>query len=378
MAETPTSYNVSEYIGKRRKLHGIFFETALPNEYLVQIGTKKIRPTLGGRKFSLFRKFLRIPASIQTLEFATDNANIHFQGIGIEGFACWQINPADPVQAIRTLDLFDEDNPMARTNYELQLLCIEAIRHLIANMTIEDAHRKKEEIAADLRNQLKQIEQTWGIVFHQVGIRNVKVMSESVFNDLQAKYRNAIRLESSRTRIDTDKKIATEENARSEQSESEKLESAQKLAKQKLDNRSKQREDELRQEQVLSQKEYELEVHKKTLEIKIKNEQEKTLLAVSREIESLRNAIAALKLDMRRADRKVEQEFSEEALMNQLIVELPQIAAALKIQNYTVLSGDGGGISPVGKLIQEVLTILQGNKLSDFTGKQKPPKATDK
>ena len=76
---------------------------------LVRIGSKKVRPTLGGRRFSLFRKFLRIPASIQTLEFYTDNANMHFQGIGIEGFACWQIDPKNPVTAIETLDMFDDD-----------------------------------------------------------------------------------------------------------------------------------------------------------------------------------------------------------------------------------------------------------------------------
>jgi len=353
MAENSSQYNVTEYINKRKNLRGLFFETALPNEYLVQIGTKKIKPTLGGRRFSLFRKFLRIPASIQTLEFATDNANLNFQGIGIEGFACWQINPQDPVQSIRTLDLFDQDNPMARTNYELQLLCIEAIRHLIANMTIEDAHRKKEEIAADLKKQLTQIESTWGIIFHQVGIRNVKIMSESLFNDLQAKYRNEQRLESSRTKIHADKKIATEENAKNEQNESEKLQSAQ----------------------VISQKKHELEVQKKTLEIKLKREQEKSLLEITRELDVLRQQIHAVELEMRRAGRAVDQSFTEPALIHELIASLPQIAAALKIDNYTVLSGDANGISPIGKLIQEVLTVVKGTNVGELLGQKKTTKS---
>ena len=191
-----------DYVKKRQRLTGLFFETALPNEYLVPIGARKAKAVLGGRRFRWFgfRKFLRIPASIQTLQFSTDNANVDFQGLGIEGFASWQINTADPSTAISTLDLFDEDDPMARTNTELQLICVEAVRHVIANMTIAEAHRKKEDIAEELKRQLKQIEQRWGIVFHHVGVRHVKVMSASVFNDLQADYRNQLRLNSAKQR----------------------------------------------------------------------------------------------------------------------------------------------------------------------------------
>jgi len=134
---------MTEYIKKRKKLSVPFFEIALPNEYLVRIGSKHVKLIIRRKKFGLFEKYIRIPASIQTLEFTTDNANINFQGLGIEGFAPWQIDPNNPVKAIQSLDLFDENDPMANTNYELKIMCIEAIRHVIANMAIEDAHRKK-------------------------------------------------------------------------------------------------------------------------------------------------------------------------------------------------------------------------------------------
>lgn len=64
------------------------------------------------------------------LFFETDNANVDYQGIGIDGFASWRINPDAPEKSIITLDFFDEDNPMARTNHELKTICVEAVRHV--------------------------------------------------------------------------------------------------------------------------------------------------------------------------------------------------------------------------------------------------------
>ena len=104
-----------DYVGRRKKLHGPLFETALPNEYLVEIGRRKVSLQLGGRRFRLFKKFIRVPASVQTLRFSTDNANQDYQGIGIEGYANWRIDPANPETAIHALDFFDENDPMART-----------------------------------------------------------------------------------------------------------------------------------------------------------------------------------------------------------------------------------------------------------------------
>jgi hypothetical protein len=121
-----------DYIGRRRKLHGPFFETALPNEYLVEIGRRRVSLQLGGRRFRMFRKFIRIPASVQTLRFSTDNANQDYQGIGIEGYANWRIDPVNPETAIHALDFFDENDPMARTNAGLRTICVEAARHVIA------------------------------------------------------------------------------------------------------------------------------------------------------------------------------------------------------------------------------------------------------
>jgi hypothetical protein len=201
----------SGYIAKRKKLSGIFFETALPNEYLVEVGRGTVKPILGGKQFRLFKKFLRVPGSVQTLYFETDNANMNYQGIGIQGYASWRIDPECPELAIATLDFFDEDDPMRNTNEKLRTICTEAVRHVLANMSIDDALKKKDDISGNLKEQLRKFEERWGILFDQVGIEKVRIMSEKLFEDLQSQYRDQLRLNVETARIQTDRKNCSRE-----------------------------------------------------------------------------------------------------------------------------------------------------------------------
>ena len=402
MSTTESEYRVKDYVRRRRKLSGWFFESALPNEYLVQIGTGLPRPVLGGRKLRLlgFRRFLRIPASVQTLEFATDNANIHFQGLGIEGFAAWQIDAKNPARALTTLDVFDENDPMARTNHELRTICVEAVRHVIANMTIEDAHRKKEEIARELKLQLQQVEESWGIVFHQVGIRQVKIMSESVFHDLQAKYRNELRLESERTELQTNRQIEQEKNAVREKNEMERLtvdHNLEKAAQEKQtllntmriadgqriklveqENLSELHRTDLEGRRESAELEHEVEVRRMQLEMERKRDLELELLNLGVRAKELEEKVDAMRREAELARREISQVYSEGHLRAKFIEALPRVAAEFKVDRYTVFDSSGGGegrgISPLGRMVQEVVSILGD---SEFAGLFQD-KATDR
>lgn len=53
MSKSENEYGVRDYVRRRKKLSGWFYETALPNEYLVRKGTGKPQPILGGRRLRL-------------------------------------------------------------------------------------------------------------------------------------------------------------------------------------------------------------------------------------------------------------------------------------------------------------------------------------
>jgi hypothetical protein len=377
-----------DYINKRRKLSGLFFETALPNEYLVEVGKRTVTPVLGGRRFRLFKKFLRVPGSVETLYFTTDNANVNYQGIGVEGYASWRIDPEHPEVAIATLDFFDEDDPMRDTNVKLTTICVEAVRHVIANMSIDDALKKKDEIGEDLKQQLKKFEQRWGILFDQVGIEKVRIMSEKLFEDLQSEYRDQLRLSVATAKIQTDRKISGEENAMREVTESEQMETERKLNLVKSENESTVARDKLEKQQELFEqqrvikedryrKEAEFKVEQQESEYqtqmkeqRLKSELQDLETAVLRnemEIEKIRNQIADGKLDVEERKRDINQEHTPEQLSHELIAALPNIYGALKIDNYSIMdTGGNGGISPISRVMQEVIGILRGNNLENL------------
>jgi hypothetical protein len=189
------------------RIRSLLYEHALPNEYIVQVGVDDAKPILGGRRLKLGRQFLKFPAAVQTVYFTSDNANRNYQGLRIDGYACWRIDPEKPEIAARSLDFSDRENPMGNTNRILRTICTEAIRHIIANLSIEDALTKKDEIGRNLKGQLERIERSWGITFDQVGIERVTILSGAVFEDLQQKTRDELRLGAAESRMDTDLKI---------------------------------------------------------------------------------------------------------------------------------------------------------------------------
>jgi hypothetical protein len=401
-------YKTRDYVAKRRKLKGFFFESALPNEYLVQLGKKGAKPVLGGKRFRWFRKFMRVPASVQTLYFQTDNANLDWQGIGIMGYASWRINPNDLDVAFSAMDFFDEDDPMARTTEQLKTICVEAVRHVIANMSIEDAVRKKDEIAENLLDQLKEMEKRWGILFDHVGIEQVRIMSKSVFENLQADYRNSLRLQVEKKRIDTDRQVASEENSLREKTERERIDTDRELGLAKVDNDARvtgaqleerhklklkeagqteeqwkrdaafrdekatrehelamaenrreaeswREEARLREERIA--KEHEIAAREKTLESELRRIEE-GLLEARRRVADVQAGIDRVQIGVDRERRAADNEYTPEALQAMLLERLPDIYGALKIDDYSVLA-TGDNASPLSRVFAEVLALLK-------------------
>ncbi len=199
------------------QLRSFLYEYALSNEYIYQVGKKDAQPALGGSFFRLGRQYLKFPASVQTVYFTSDNANKNYQGLRVDGYACWRVDPEKPEVAARCLDFSDQTFPMSNTNRLLRTICTEAIRHIIANITIDDALTKKDDIGRQLKEQLGRVERTWGILFDQVGIERVTILSNSVFEDLQQQTRDSLRLSASESRMGTDLAIEKKQAAHTEE-----------------------------------------------------------------------------------------------------------------------------------------------------------------
>ncbi|MEW6265928.1 MAG: SPFH domain-containing protein [Thermodesulfobacteriota bacterium] len=471
----PESQTIKARPAKVSQIRSLLYEHALPNEYIVEIGRKEVKPVLGGKFFKWGKHFLKFPATVQTVYFTSDNANKNYQGLKIDGYACWRVNPEAPELAARTLDFSDQENPMGNTNRIIRTICTEAIRHIIANITIEESLTKKDEIGRDLKGQLQRIERTWGLIFDQVGIERVTILSARVFEDLQQKTRDQLRLSSAESRMQTDQEIEKKQAQYSEEMERIKAKTEAEarvlrattetgIHKVELDEKAK-REQELRKadedrrrseaeatermnehlaQQARRQATREMEIaahqenekvklallkaeteasvrinaaaaetkitealatnelaqaearHKKTLrEQALEAERSSQALAVEQQAKASRqktelelaaerlahslkerretilveHEAEAKRLEHLRLEEEMRNTVSPNRVLTELTARLPEIAAAQKIDRYTVL--DRSGSSPLSNLLAEIFSLLEAHGLvKAFTPKE--------
>jgi flotillin len=173
-----------------------------------------------------------IPSSAQNIAFAADQITAENQGVEVAGFAIWKI--ADPEKAMACFDFSVCAAAMAAINESLRNVVESAIRHQVANMTIEEVLRKRGTIILQLKNELAYIAGEWGLLIETIEIRNVKVLSKQLFAQMQAAFREKMRLESESNVLVTEKQLAERRLAQNE----EMALKEQEFARRELERRS--------------------------------------------------------------------------------------------------------------------------------------------
>jgi len=188
--------------------------TASPAQFLVHQRLGRTR--FLGRGVSVFTlpwidRYWLIPSSVQSVSFCADQITAENQGVEISGFAIWNIQK--PEKAVEAVDFNDPAKAVERIGGHLREVVESAIRHQVANLSLEDTLRKRGSIIERLRQEISDVADRWGLGIATVEIKTVRIMSEQTFENLQAKYRNGIRLESEKSDLETEEVIARE-NAR--------------------------------------------------------------------------------------------------------------------------------------------------------------------
>ena len=127
-----------------------------------------------------------IPSSAQSLNFAADQITSENQGVEVAGFAVWKIE--DPQKASSNFDFSNSTSALASIGESLCNVVEFAIRHQVANMTIDDVLRKRGSIILQLKKELAYMAGQWGLLIETVEIRNVKVLSAQLFKQMQAPF----------------------------------------------------------------------------------------------------------------------------------------------------------------------------------------------
>jgi hypothetical protein len=189
-----------------------------PAEFAIHRRGGRTRKTGRGISFlclPLIDRYYLIPSSAQNLTFAADQITAENQGVEIAGFAVWQIN--DPDKAGACFDFSDSAAALASIGENLRNVVESAIRHQVANMTIENAIRKRGTIILELKKELAYMAGQWGLVIETVEIRSVKVLSAQLFGQMQAPFRDKMRLEAETSGLQTEQQLAEQRLAQREE-----------------------------------------------------------------------------------------------------------------------------------------------------------------
>jgi len=193
-----------------RKMSNYRFVTVNPSDYAIVF--KKGNIVKEGRGFRFFCtpliQYVIIPGNVKNITFSADQISRENQGVEVSGFAIWKVG--DPKKIYQNFDFKQENDTMEQVSAFLKDVVESAIRHMVANMTIEEVLRKRGTIIMQLKKELEYISQQWGIVVETIEIKNVKILSKTLFDNMQATFRNAIRLEAERNTIETEKQIEEE------------------------------------------------------------------------------------------------------------------------------------------------------------------------
>lgn len=176
--------------------------TAKPHQFLVHIRKGEvIRAQQGGSCFKWRTDAVAlIDTSLRRLQFTADQVTREKTGVEVTGLAVFRI--VEPLIAYRMLDWTD-----AETHVDiLRQMLLGATRRLVANLTLEECMtRRKDALAAELLAEIAPVvggsgrpedstRAGWGIAIDTIEIQDVRVLSDEVFANLQAPYRQQLAL----------------------------------------------------------------------------------------------------------------------------------------------------------------------------------------
>ena len=222
--------------------------SARPSEYVIKLRNGRVAAHGPGLNVFLWPKdsVAVIPTTIQRVMFVADQVTAEKVGVEVRGIAVFRV--ADPLLAFRVLE-FDDSGAMGHVSEILRDMFVGAARRLVANMTIDAClTRRKEQIAVELMREIAPVvsgtgrpddpaDRGWGVVIDTIEIQDVRILSETVFANLQAPYRASIEMHARESDVQRDRELHLREVEAAHATHAADLELARKRSEAEEKNR---------------------------------------------------------------------------------------------------------------------------------------------
>jgi flotillin len=357
--------------------------TARPSEFLIHCRRGRVLGT-SGQGASCFKwpwdSVAVVPTSLQKVRFVADQITRERVGVGISGLAVYRI--AEPLLAFRVLNFSFPERAQQKLDQTLTEMLIGATRRLVANLTVDECLQKRKAALGDeLLRELEPVlggagrpedttDRGWGVVLDTVEIQEVRILSERVFEAMQAPFRAALDRESREARAEADRRSSLAEAAARQDVATAALESDAAVRTRRAELEREQSEAQARD--ALGRMELELESARAEIAAHEQLLQARELAAARERLDWVtegerRRAAGATDLEIGRAEAEVAlaraRAEAESATAQARLVtahKLPELAAAVgaRFGEIKITQIGAGPESPFGSIAQAVAGVL--------------------
>ncbi len=197
----PTGWRAGKPEEDPEKMKKWGYVSAKPSEFLVRMRGGTV--VSSGQGASCFKwpwdSVAVVPTTVQTLHFTADQITHEKVGVKVTGVAVYRI--AEPLIAFRMLNFSYPERAQQKLSEMMEEMFIGAVRRLVANLTVEQClTRRKDALGSELMREIGPVvsgtgraedhtQRGWGVVLDSIEIQDVRVMSASVFANMQARFR---------------------------------------------------------------------------------------------------------------------------------------------------------------------------------------------
>jgi len=191
-----------------------------PNEWVVLINNGQMKQAGIGLNVirGPFDQVAIFPSRVVRQDIKAQQIDSEYQGIEVGALIVWTINRENdgPMKAYRNLggDL-SSDTPTTANNL-ISNMASAVIRNQIANKTMMEIMADRETLKELIVKELMPVTQGWGIWLETVEITDVKILSSSLFKNMQSEFREKQNFEATQKTLEVDQEINIDRAAKNQ------------------------------------------------------------------------------------------------------------------------------------------------------------------
>lgn len=197
-------------LGLATLLRGKFVKCE-PNEWMIVLRNgKPLKMGIGiSGWIGWYDVIVKFPSQINKVSFSMQQVTNENQGVQISGVLLWSIyrEKEGPFLAYQKLGEDLQSGTPKKANDDLRDATYSILREKIANSTIMDILKNRNKIRDRMKKELNNLVNGWGVWIENVEVTDVRILSNTLFKNLQTKFRESKRMEAEMVQMESQKEL---------------------------------------------------------------------------------------------------------------------------------------------------------------------------